>query len=35
MKLSLSARVAESFSSKERADLTLDQIIGLAQGARL
>jgi len=31
MKLSLSARVAESFSSKERADLTLDQIIGLAQ----
>jgi sugar phosphate isomerase/epimerase len=31
MKLSLSARVAESFSSKERADLTLDQIIGLAR----
>ena len=31
MKLSLSARVAESFSSKERADLTLDQIIGLAE----
>ena len=31
MKLSLSARVAESFSSKERADLTLDQIVGLAQ----
>ena len=31
MKLSLSVRVAESFSDKEKATLTIDELIGLAK----